>query len=384
MRDRAQIVIIGAGVMGASVAYHLTANGLRDVLLLEQAPQPASGTTARSAAGVRHEFSSVTNVRLSRYSVERIKHFNAEVGGDAHFRQIGYLFLITSATDWQHYQQNTAMQRAQGVRVELLSPTDAVALVPHMAPDDLIGAVWGPDDGYCDPRGLALGYLDRAQEQGAQLRCSTQVTGITVQAGQVQGVETVDGFVPCDVVVNAAGAWAGHVAALAGLDVPVRPVRRCVYVTEPLTTIPRDIPLTIDVGSGFWMRKADDNIIMGLARPDEPSSYQTDVDWDWQKVVAHAGQARFPILKQARLAPEQCWGGLYEVTPDSNPILGRHPALPNYVDVSGFSGHGIMHAPAAGLLIAEEILDGQAHTIPIDDLRITRFAQAAEPEHNVF
>jgi sarcosine oxidase subunit beta len=206
-----------------------------------------------------------------------------------------------------------------------------------------------------------------------------------VAGGRVTAVETNRGPLECDVVVNAAGSWAGEVAALAGLDVPVRPYRRCVYMTEPFPLIPGPIPLTIDVGSGFYMRKEHDNVLFGMSNEAEPPGHSLLVDWSWLDVVLAAGLERFPILERAGLAEKLCWAGSYEITPDHMPILGRHPALPNYVDASGFSGHGIMHAPATGMLIAEEILDGRARTIDIDELRITRFQESElRSEQNVF
>jgi sarcosine oxidase, subunit beta len=194
-----------------------------------------------------------------------------------------------------------------------------------------------------------------------------------LEGDAVRGVVTPEGTLGCAAVVNAAGPWAGELAALAGLDVPVRPYRRNVYLTTPFPQIPGPIPLTIDVGSGFYLRKEGESILMGKSNPDEPSSTNQQVDWAWLDHVLDVGLRRFPVLEQAGLAERQCWAGLYEITPDHNPILGAHPALRGYYDASGFSGHGIMHAPATGLLLAEEILDGRAHTIDIDALRIARF-----------
>ncbi len=384
MSDRAQVVIIGAGAMGASVAYHLARRGVTDVLVLERGPHPVYGSTGRSAAGVRHQFSSRTNVLLSLYSIERLKHFEEEVGGHSELRQVGYLLLVNDAHAWEQSQRNVAMQRGLGAPVELLTPDEAARIVPGLRTDDLFGATWGPQDGYCDPHGVAMGYLTRARELGVRLRCDSRVTGIDVQGERVAGVRVGAESIACELVVNAAGPWAGQVAALAGLDVPVRPYRRNVYAIAPFAGMPAPLPMTIDVGSGFWIRGEGAGAIMGLARPDEPSSENLSVDWEWLDAVLDAGFHRWPLLESARLIERQCWAGLYEITPDSNPILGRHPDLPNYVDVSGFSGHGIMHSPAAGLLIAEEIIDGRAHTIPIDDLRVTRFAGVAVGERNVF
>jgi sarcosine oxidase subunit beta len=369
----AEVVIIGAGIMGASIAYHLAARGCSDLLILEQAETEITGSTARSAAGIRHQFSSEVNVRLSLYSVERLKHFTEEIGGHAELKQVGYLFLIDNPATWAEYQRSAAMQRRLGVRVEVLAPNEAARFVPQTRTDGLLGATYGPDDGYCDPYGVAMGYLRRARDLGVRLRRATPAIGIARAGGRVTAVETPDDLISCDVVVNAAGSWAGEVGALAGLDVPVRPFRRCVYMTEPFALIQGPIPLTIDVGTGFYLRKEQENVLFGKSNLAEPPSHNTQVDWDWLDSVLEDGLARFPILERAGLAEKLCWAGSYEITPDHMPILGRHPDLPNYIDASGFSGHGIMHSPATGLLMAEEILDGRAHTIDIDELRITRF-----------
>jgi sarcosine oxidase subunit beta len=381
----ATVVIIGAGIMGASIAYHLAARGCSDIVILEQAETEITGSTARAVAGVRHQFSSEVNVRLSLYSIERIKRFHEEIGGHADLRQVGYLLLIDDAATWEQYRRNVAMQRALGARVELLTPAEAARFIPETRADGLLGATFGPDDGYCDAHGVALGYLTRARQLGVRLLRATPATGIDVEGRRVTGVRTPAGRIGCDVVVNAAGSWAGEVGALAGLAVPVRPYRRCVYMTEPFAAIPGPIPLTIDVGSGFYMRKEQENVLFGLSNPAEPPSHNTQVDWEWLDTVLEGGLRRFPILERAGLAEKLCWAGSYEVTPDHMPILGRHPDLPSYVDASGFSGHGIMHAPATGLLIAEEILDGRARSIDIDELRITRFTgKELEAELNVY
>jgi sarcosine oxidase, subunit beta len=380
----ASVVIVGAGVMGASIAYHLAARGCTDILILEKELTEISGTTARSVAGVRHQFSSEVNVQLSLYSIERIKYFTEEIGGHADLHQHGYLFLIDDLATWEEYQRNAAMQRRLGARVETITPEEAARFIPEMCLDGLLGATYGPDDGHCDAHGIALGYLNRARELGARLLRATPATGFRIENRRVSAVLTSDGPIGCETVVNAAGPYAGEVAALAGLDVPVKPYRRVVYMTEPFSSIPDAIPLTIDVGSGFYMRKEQQNVLFGASNYDEPSSHNLQIDWDWLDTVLEKGFARFPILERAGLAEKLCWAGSYEITPDHMPILGRHPELPNYVDASGFSGHGVMHSPATGLLIAEEILDGRAKTIDIDELRIARFqSRELRREQNV-
>ena len=383
--ERADIVIIGAGIIGASVAYHLARRGATNVLLLEREATPVTGSSARSAAGVRHQFGTEVNIRLSQWSIERLRHFDEETGGHAGLRQVGYLLLVNHPATWAGYQRNVALQRSLGVPAQLISPAEAARIVPGAKTDDLIGATFCPTDGYCDPHGVASGYLNRARDLGARVQCDSPVTAIRRTGGRVTEVETPAGSIGCDLVVNAAGPWAGRVGALAGLDIPVQPYRRCIYLTDPFPAIPRDIPLTIDVATGFSLRKEHDQVLFGMSNEAEPSSEDVSVDWDWLPTVLAAGTNRFPVLETAGLAARNCWAGLYEITPDHGPVLGRHPALPNYVDASGFSGHGVQHAPAAGMLIAEELLDSRAHTIDIDPLRIGRFENRGRPpETNIF
>ena len=372
-KQSASVVIIGAGIVGASVAYHLAKRGCTDIVILEKAETEVTGSTAKSLAGVRHQFDRAVNIQLSIYSIERLKHFYEEVGGHSGLKQVGYLLLIDNPETWAEYQRQVALQATFGVHTEVLSPQAITERFPFVQVDGLYGATFGPNDGYCDPHGIAMGYLQRAKEMGAELQRATPVIGMRREGDRILAVQTANGEITCETVVNAAGAWSGSVGALAGLEIPVLPYRRCAYMTEPFDSIPRDIPLTIDVGSGFYMRKEHDNVVFGLSNLDEPPGENFAVDWQWLNTVLDAGVTRFPVLEEAGLARKLCWAGLYEITPDQMPILGRHPEIANYISASGFSGHGVMHSPATGMLMAEEILDGRAHTINIDDLRIERF-----------
>ena len=381
----AEVVIIGAGIVGASVAYHLAIRGCTDVLILEKAETPITGSTAFSAGGVRHQFAREVNIRLSKYSIERLKNFSEEVGGHADLRQTGYLFLINKEDTWSQFQEQVRLQRSLGVQVELLEPRDVLKYVPGTRLDDIVGATFGADDGFCDPYGIASGYLKRAHELGVRVELSTPVTGAQLFGNRLMAVETPDGLVSGKFVVNACGAWSGQVASLFGVDLPVQPYRRNAYMTERFPKFPDPIPLTFDVDTGFWMRKEGDSLLFGMANPADPPGVNLNVDWEWLPEVLDDGIDRFPLLEEARLAKKQCWAGLYEISPDHMPILGRHPEMPNYLHASGFSGHGVMHSPATGMLIAEEILDGRAHSIDIDELRITRFRNmSVQSETNIY
>ena len=382
-RDAASVVIIGAGIVGSSIAYHLSARGCTDVILLEKGDTEACGSTARSAAGVRHQFATQVNVRLSLYSIERLKHFEEEVGGFAGLKQIGYLLLVSDPETWKQYRENVDLQRSLGVRSRLLTPSEIHDLVPFAQLDHLLGATFCPDDGHCDPYGVAVGYLNAARRAGVELRRATRVIGIRRDDGRATAVDTTRGSIAGETVINAAGPWAGSVGELAGLKIPVLPYRRCVYMTEPMTLAP--FPFVIDTASGFYMRPEGDKLLIGVTNEAEPSSENLAVDWEWLETVLELGAQRFPFIAEMGIVRRNCWAGLYENTPDACPILGRHPDLENYIDASGFSGHGVMHSPATGMLIAEEVLDGRAHTINIADLRITRFANTpVAVETNVY
>ena len=221
--DSASVVIIGAGIVGASVAYHLSARGCRDVIVLEKAAAEATGSTARSAAGVRHQFATEVNIRLSRYSIERLKRFTEEVGGEAGLKQIGYLLLVSEPGRWEQYQRSVALQNSLGVPSRALSPAEVPALMPYTNPDGLVGATYCAEDGHCDPHGIATGYLAAARRHGVELRRATPAIGIRREGGRVVAVDTPVGSIDCDVVVNAAGPWAGKVGALAEIRVRSSP-----------------------------------------------------------------------------------------------------------------------------------------------------------------
>ncbi len=377
-------MIIGAGIVGSSIAWHLSSRGCSDVLILEKADREVAGSSARSAAGVRHQFANEVNILLSRYSIERLKRFSQEVGGEADLKQIGYLLLISEPDRWEQYRRSVALQNSLGVPSRVLSPDDVLALMPFANIEGLLGATYCAEDGHCDPHGIATGYLAAARRSGVRLKRATPAIGIRREGARVIAVDTPDGPVACETVINAAGPWAGKVGALAGLQVPVQPYRRCIYMTEELPSL-ASFPFVIDTASGFYMRKEGDKLLFGATNESEPPGENLAVDWDWLETVLEKGAQRFPFLESVGIARRNCWAGLYEITPDHMPILGRHPELPNYLDASGFSGHGIMHSPATGMLIAEELLDGRGHTINIDPLRITRFeSQSVSGEANVY
>jgi sarcosine oxidase subunit beta len=374
VRDRAAVVIIGGGVIGASVAYHLALRGITDVLVVERSGL-GSGSTGRSAGGVRQQFSTAVNCQLSMLSVQKLLQFETDTGWDPRFRQVGYLFLLTRPDDWALFQRNVALQRSLGLEVDLLTPDAARAVVPPLVVDDVLGTTFCPTDGHADPTQVCLGYAAGARERGVEVASGVTVTGIVVQAGAVAGVETDAGRVATPLVVDAAGPWAAEIARLAGVDLPIRPFRRQLYYVEDAPFIPASAPMVVDFASSMYFRPEEPGLLLGMTDRSEPSSFNMETDERFLDLLIEQAVRRVPALEQATVV--RGWAGLYDVTPDANPILGWADEVRGLLIAAGFSGHGFMHSPATGQLVAEIIADGQAHTIDLAPFAARRFAGAA-------
>ena len=369
----AEVIIIGGGVMGVSTAYHLALKGCRDILLLEREPFFGMQATGKCAGGIRYQFGTEINVRLSQLSLPMLDRFEEELGQPIDLRYCGYLFLLTSAEDVAVFRENVAMQHRLGVETEWLTPEEIGERVPLLDLDGVLAGTFHAGDGLADPNGVVQGYVSGARRLGARLLNDVTVTDILTEGGRVRGVVTDQGEVAAPVVVNAAGPWAGEVGRMAGVDIPIEPVRRQIVVTGPLPGIPDDFPFVIDFARSLYFHREGRGLLTGMSNPDEPVGFDQSVDTDWELTHLEAAMERLPVLEQATLASH--WAGLYENSPDAHPILGRIPELEGFYCIGGFSGHGFQHGPACGLLLAEEILDGQAHTLDISPLHIDRFRE---------
>jgi sarcosine oxidase subunit beta len=368
----ADVLVIGAGIVGASCAYHLAERGVR-VVVAEAAEAPATGSTGRSNACVRAQWRDPMNIAMSWWSIQMYRDFEEILGTEVGYRPIGYL-LLHPHDRWDLQLRAVEQQRAAGVPVEVLDVDRAQEHTPF-APAGIAGATWSPADGRIDPHLAAHAFLRSARERGAELMLRSPVRAIT---GGPAGwsVTTATATISAGTIVNAAGGWAGEVAALAGLTVPVVHSRRMLFSTAAGQR--DDLPMTIDVESGYFLRSEGDRIIMGLGRQDEEPGYNIDVDWSWLDQVMQTGQERFPWIVDLPLDRRASWAGTYEITPDHLPFVGRMPEQPNWLNACGFSGHGVMQAPATGRAIAEEFVDGSAHSIDIGPLRIERLAAGAD------
>ena len=366
---RADVIVIGAGIVGAACAYRLAERGL-DVLVLEREHAPATGSTGRSAAGVRHQFTDAVNIRLSAASIAEYRAMPR-----AEYRATGYLFYVPDAL-WEAQMRGVELQRELGAPVEVLDIEAAGRIVP-VDPSGLRGATYCAADGVVDPHGICMTYVERARALGARFVFGAEVSALRRLDDRWQ-VATADARARAPLVVNAAGAWAGRVGTLAGLEIPVGPARRMVFSSGPLPETlrrTRPYPMTVDLATGFWFRSERERLIFGLSNPDD-NGFAEGIDWPWLETTFETALLHFPWFERLDLDRRASWWGYYEVTPDHNPVLGRMPGAEGWINACGFSGHGVQQAAAVGLLVAQEAT-GEPTAIDIRTLRIERFARGA-------
>ena len=382
MTTTADVVVIGGGIMGASTAYHLAKRGCTNVVVLEAAEMFGLGSTGLNAGGIRYQFATAVNIELSKLSIGMMERFASEMDQEVGLRHCGYLFMLDSEVDLEQFRKNVALQNAHGVPSRIVTAAEIAALAPEVNLDGIIGGSWCPRDGLVDPNGLLQGYVSHARRLGATMRTSTPATAIDVDGGRVRRVITNAGAIETSTVVIAAGPWSAQVGAMAGVELPIAPIRRQIAVTAPIPGLRPDFPFVIDFSRALYFHREGAGILTGMSNRDEPPAFDTSVDEEWRLHHLENALERLPMLADAEISAE--WAGLYEVTPDDQPILGRIPQVDGLVVCAGFSGHGLMHGPAAGLLMAEEILDGRARTIDIDPLRFARFGTGVSVgEYNV-
>ncbi len=376
-----QVVIIGGGVVGASAAWHLAEQGWRDIVIVDRAAGPGEGSTGRATGGYRAQYGTEINVRLSLLTREKLRRFPEEVGADPGYAPVGYLWI--AATEWElaELRRGLPVQHAAGLTESSeVDGSEILRLNPALAPDGIVGGTWCPTDGYIRPLAILAGYLADARRRGVRTLWNTEVLGFERLgpdgSRRSTGVRTNRGRIDADVVVNAAGAWAGSIAALAGVPLQVEPLRRCIVPTEPCELLPPTMPMTIFAGDGFHFRVRDGRVLLAYPTPGAPyDAVDCRVEGGWIDEVAGKAAARVPPLADVPLDRAGAWGGLYEVSPDKHAILGPAPECGNFYFINGSSGHGVMHAPALGHLLAEMITDGRAITIDATPLRPTRFAE---------
>ena len=385
---QADIVIIGGGIIGINIAYQLALRGATDVIVLERKTL-ASGSIGLAMGGIRQQFADELDIR---FSLEGVRFYERFTGEDDPFRltatrpprflQYGYMFLCTTPESWQAMQQHAALQQSIGVPTRLLTAEEAQQRVPQLIVDDVLGATFCPTDGYSDPVGIIHALADEARIRGVSISEYAPVEEIVVEHGSVQALRTRQETISTPLVINATGVYAPFTAQLAGItDLPIRPLRRQLLLTEPFADLPEDVPMTVDLESGFHFRRRDGGVVFALPLPPgpeearlnealAPEAFALTVDDNFWPLLQEHARRRCPTLVNARVA--RTWSGLYEMTPDEEPVLGK-TEVEGFLCACGFSGHGFMHAPMAAKLITELVLDGAGKTLDIEQFSIERF-----------
>jgi sarcosine oxidase subunit beta len=370
-----RVIVVGGGVIGASVAYHLAARGVRDVMVLDRAAGPGEGSTGRATGGFRAQFTTAINVRLSLLARAKLLRFQDELGADPGYEPFGYLWLADGEGDLAALRAARAIQLAEGLTEAVeVTADDARRLNPGIDCAGVAGGTFCPSDGFIRPLAILAGYLDAAARLGVRFEWGAEVVALERAGERITAVQTARERLDADAVVNAAGAWAGALAALAGIDIPVAPLRRQILPTAPQTALPREMPMTI-FADGFHLRVRDGRAL--LLWPDPAAEgFDTAVDPAWLDTVEEMARRRVPALAGVAIDRRDAWAGLYEMTPDRHALVGSVPGCHNLFLANGSSGHGVMHAPALGQLIAE-LVCGAHPSLDLAPLAPDRFARGA-------
>ena len=372
----ADVVIIGGGIVGSSIAYHLTAAGCGNVLVLERESAQGKGSTGKSMGGVRAQFSTPVNIQMSLYAILFYASFEERIGLPCDYRPQGYLFCATNDRHLAYLRANYEKQIALGLKnVRLVEGSEIRALFPLLRGDDIVGGSFCSTDGFVDPTSAMNGFIAWAKDHGATVCKNTTVTGLGRDKHGISTVETSVGAISTRKVVNCAGAWARSVAAMANVDLPVEPLRRMLVPSEPFDQFPHTAPMIIDMSNGFHFRPESRGFLLAWNDPEETPGFKTDFDPAFVEKILTRAADRVPCFGDLPVNPQRAWAGLYEMTPDHHPILGEVPEVPGLFLANGFSGHGVMHAPATGKILSDLILTGKTDLIDASLLDLARFAE---------
>lgn len=367
--SRAEAVIIGGGVVGTSIAFHLGETGVRDVVLIERGDL-GSGSTSKAAGGVRAQFSDELNIRLGARSLEAFGRFAERPGQEIDLHRVGYLFLLSRSADVAAFERSVALQNDLGVPSRMVDVAEARRLSPLISTEGLLAASFSPEDGYCTPEAVVLGYANGARRHGVHLRTRCEVLDIQTSGAEIVAVHTDHGRIVTNTVVCAAGAWSQQVGAMVGVELPVVPYRRQVVVTAPIGGLPPVIPMTIDFTSTFYFHAEGEGLLLGMSDPDERPGFHLERSDAWLPRLTEAIGVRAPRILDAGLASG--WAGLYEVTPDHNALIGEADAPSRFLYATGFSGHGFLQGPAVGEVIRDLYL-GRDPFVDVSALDAGRF-----------
>lgn len=371
----ADVVLIGGGIVGSSIAYHLVAAGCRNVHVLERESSQGKGSTGKSMGGVRAQFSTPVNIQMSLYSIPFYASFEGRLGYPCDYRAQGYLFCATKEKHMAYLRANYEKQVAMGLKNVRLVPADEIrSLFPQLRADDILGGSFCSTDGFVDPYSAMIGFMTWASDHGSTLWKSANVTGISLRHGSFV-VVTTRGNVSTPTIVNCAGPWAGAVAEMVGIDLHIRPLRRMLVPTEPFDQFPHTAPMIVDMSNGFHFRPESRGFLLAWNDPEETPGFKMDFEPAFIEKILTRAADRVPVFENLPVDPKRAWAGLYEMTPDHHPILGESPDVPGFFFANGFSGHGVMHAPATGKILSDLILTKKTSLIEAPLLNFQRFAE---------
>jgi sarcosine oxidase subunit beta len=395
----ADVVLIGGGIVGSSIAYHLVAAGCKNVLVLERESAQGKGSTGKSMGGVRAQFSTPVNIQMSLYSIPFYASFEERLGYPCDYRPQGYLFCATSDKHLAYLRANYEKQVAMGLKnIRLVAGEEIRSMFPQMRGDDIVGGSFCSTDGFVDPYSAMIGFMTWASDHGATLWKNATVQSITrdqispvapcvpsgsdfsKQANRTHKkttfeIATTRGAISTPTVVNCSGAWSSEIARMVGITLPVEPLRRMLVPTEPFDQFPHTAPMIIDMSNGFHFRPESRGFLLAWNDPEETPGYKTDFEPTFMEKILTRAADRVPVFENVAVNPKRAWAGLYEMTPDHHPILGESPEVPGFFFANGFSGHGVMHAPATGKILSDLILDGKTDLIDATLLNFSRFAE---------
>ncbi len=401
----ADVVLIGGGIVGSSIAYHLVAAGCKNVLVLERETSQGKGSTGKSMGGVRAQFSTPVNIQMSLYSIPFYASFEDRLGFPCDYRPQGYLFCATNEKHMAYLRANYEKQIALGLKnARVLGGDEIRAMFPQMRGDDIVGGTFCSTDGFVDPYSAMTGFMTWACDHGATLWKNATVESITrycaspvdappagssVPLRDLSGlsfsprsdsktsfeITTTRGAISTRVMVNCAGPWAAEIATMVGIHLPVEPLRRMLVPTEPFDQFPHTAPMIVDMSNGFHFRPESRGFLLAWNDPEETPGYKTDFEPSFIERILTRAANRVPVFENLAVNPKRAWAGLYEMTPDHHPILGESSDVPGFFFANGFSGHGVMHAPATGKILSDLILQGKTDLIDASLLNFSRFAE---------
>jgi len=372
MRSNADVVIIGGGIIGFAVAFHLAKMKFGQVVLVEKEAMIGEGSTSKAAGGIRAQFAQQVNVEMSMISQKFFKRFKQETGSDAVYDQVGYLFLLQNESDIATFKKSVEMQQAIGLNTKLLEPKEILKIAPHVNVEDIKLGTYCKDDGIADPWEFLLGFEKASRRLGVEIELEAEVTAIEVSAGHISAVQTKKGRIKTPLVVNCVGPYAKKIGQMVGAKVEVEPYKRQIVTTGELDFVKPTFPLIVDVASGLYSHNESKGLLLGWGDKNRGPSFDISVEPEYTDAILEKALHRIPQLESAEIANQ--WAGLYESTPDHLAIIGWAPEVKGMFHCCGFSGHGVMHSPAAGRITAE-MLSGKEPSIDIGRLSPERFAK---------